>query len=135
MTPSAAERAAAIIAYGVGDTAGRASALRSVIEAGSVYNALYNPAFVLMQYYGYLRRNPDDEPDNNFAGYDFWLVKLNSFTQPGEDVRVPGVGLLRVRRAEMVRAFIVAAEYRRRFAGAPGGNQQGTSRRATGAFP
>ena len=32
-----------------------------------------------MQYFGYLRRNPDDAPDGNFAGYDFWLAKLNQF--------------------------------------------------------
>ena len=25
----------------------------------------FNSAFVLMQYFGYLRRNPDDAPDNN----------------------------------------------------------------------
>jgi hypothetical protein len=59
-------------------------------------------AFVLMQYFGYLRRNPDDPPDSDFAGYDFWLAKLNSF---GGDFR----------RAEMVKAFISSTEYRRRF--------------------
>jgi hypothetical protein len=36
-------------------------------------------AFVLMQYFGYLRRNPDDAPDGNFNGYNFWLNKLNVF--------------------------------------------------------
>src|SRR5437870_12920693 len=86
-TPATSERNAAIAAYGSGDTAGRAAALRSVIESGSVFNAEYNSAFVLMQYYGYLRRNPDDAPDNNFNGYDFWLAKLNNFSLPGEDMR------------------------------------------------
>src|SRR6185436_12853636 len=60
--PLRAERDVAIVAYAGGDTAGRAAALRSVIESGSVFNAEYNLAFVLMQYYGYLRRNPDDAP-------------------------------------------------------------------------
>ena len=45
--PTPAERGAAISAYGSGDTAGRAAALRSVIESRSVFNGQYNAAFVL----------------------------------------------------------------------------------------
>ncbi|MCM3900292.1 MAG: hypothetical protein ND866_01145, partial [Pyrinomonadaceae bacterium] len=70
--------------------------------------------------------NPDDAPDNNFNGYDFWLAKLDQFTQPGEDARNESVALARVRRAEMVKAFIESGEYRQRFFGAPDGNQQGS---------
>jgi hypothetical protein len=125
VTPTTAERNAAISAYGSGDTAGRAAALRSVADSNSVFQKQYNPAFVLMEYYGYLRRNPDDAPDNNFSGYDFWLNKLNQFSQPGEDVRNESVALGRVKRAEMVKAFLVSGEYRQRFAGSPTGNQQG----------
>ena len=62
----------------------------------------FNKAFVLMQYLGYLRRNPDDTPDTDFAGYNFWLGKLNQFN--GNFVN-----------AEMVKAFIVSDEYRQRF--------------------
>jgi len=29
-----------------------------------------------MEYFGYLRRNPTDPPDNNDIGYQFWLTKL-----------------------------------------------------------
>jgi hypothetical protein len=126
-TPSAAERNAAIAAFGTGDTAGRAAALKSVADSDTVYATLYNPSFVLMQYFGYLRRNPDDQPDGNFVGYDFWLNKMNTFSVPGENVRDEAVALARVRRAEMVRAFIESFEYRRRFHGAPGGNQEGGS--------
>ena len=126
--PLSTERAAAILAYAGGDTAGRAAALRSVIESGTVFNAEYNSAFVLMQYYGYLRRNPDDAPDNNFAGYDFWLRKINSFSLPEEDMRDDAQAFARVQRAEMVRAFIESDEYRQRFFGAPRGNQQGSVR-------
>jgi hypothetical protein len=122
-TPTTAERNAAISAYGSGDTAGRSAALKSVIESGSVFNKLYNDAFVLMQYYGYLRRNPDDAPDNNFSGYDFWLTKLNSFSQPGEDMRDDAQAFERSKRAEMVRAFIESIEYRERFFGRSTGNQ------------
>jgi hypothetical protein len=82
-----------------------------------------------MQYFGYLRRNPDDAPDSDFAGYDFWLNKLNSFTQPGEDAHNESVALARVRRAEMVRAFIESTEYRERFFGSSTGNQQGSTTR------
>ena len=63
-----------------------------------------NKAFVLMQYFGYLRRNPNDAPEAglNFDGYNFWLGKLEQFN--GNFVN-----------AEMVKAFIVSGEYRQRF--------------------
>jgi hypothetical protein len=100
--PTAAEQTAAITAFGAGDTAGRVAAFRSVVDATSVRDAEFNPAFVLMQYYGYLRRNPTDPPDNNDDGYQFWLTKLNSFG--GNFVQ-----------AEMVKAFLLSGEYRHRF--------------------
>ena len=62
----------------------------------------FNRAFVLMEYFGYLRRNPDDTPDANFVGYNFWLNKLNQFN--GDFIG-----------AEMVKAFIASSEYRQRF--------------------
>ncbi|HWP55255.1 MAG TPA: Calx-beta domain-containing protein, partial [Pyrinomonadaceae bacterium] len=123
VTPTTADRNAALAAYGSGDTAGRAAALRSVIESGSVFSAAFNPAFVLMEYFGYLRRNPDDAPDGNFSGYDFWLAKLNQFSLPGEDMRDDTQAFNRAQRAEMVRAFIESLEYRERFFGAASGNQ------------
>ena len=103
--PTNAERQAAINAFGGGGTPGRTAALRSVSDSNSVGVAEFSPTFVLMQYFGYLRRNPTDAPDNNDNGYQFWLTKLNNF---GGDFR----------RAEMVKAFILAGEYRSRF-GAP----------------
>ena len=115
VTPTTSERAAAINAYGTGNTLGRAAALRSVIESDSVFMAQYNPAFVLMQYFGYLRRDADDAPDNNFNGYDFWLAKMDQFSVPGENVRDDRVALARVKRADMVKSFIVSVEYRARF--------------------
>jgi DNA-binding beta-propeller fold protein YncE len=114
-TPTAAETAAAVAAYGAGGVEGRALALRSVADSGSVYNRQYNSAFVLMQYFGYLRRGPDEAPNTNFGGYDFWLRKLEDFSLPGEDVRDERVALGRVRRAEMVKAFITSLEYMERF--------------------
>jgi hypothetical protein len=115
VVPTATERQAAINAYGGGNILGRAAALKSVVESDSVFNAQYNSAFVLMQYFGYLRRDPDDAPDNNFNGYDFWLAKLNQFSLPGENLRDEAVALRRVKRAEMVKSFLESIEYRARF--------------------
>jgi hypothetical protein len=55
-----------------------------------------------MQYYGYLRRNPNDAPNTDFSGWNFWLSKLNQFG--GNFVQ-----------AEMVKAFLDSTEYRQRF--------------------
>ncbi|MDQ3804941.1 MAG: choice-of-anchor B family protein [Acidobacteriota bacterium] len=81
---------------------GRALVLRRVAENAEFSRREFRKAFVLMQYFGYLRRNPDDAPDSDFAGYNFWLGKLNDHN--GDFAR-----------AEMVRAFIESIEYRRRF--------------------
>jgi Calx-beta domain-containing protein len=115
VTPTAGERQSAVNAYGTGNTLGRAAALKSVADSDSVYDKQYNPAFVLMQYFGYLRRDADDPPDNNFAGYDFWLAKMDQFSVPGENVRDDDIALNRVKRADMVESFLVSGEYRGRF--------------------
>ncbi|HEX8291044.1 MAG TPA: hypothetical protein VF570_04765, partial [Pyrinomonadaceae bacterium] len=94
---------------------GRAATLRNVINLNSTYNAQFNPGFVLSQYIGYLRRNPNDAPDFDYTGFDYWLAKMNSFSLPGEDVSNEQTAIARVRRAEMVRAFILSLEYRGRF--------------------
>jgi hypothetical protein len=100
--PTAQESQNAIEAFGIGDTAGRAAALRSVAESNTARQAELNPAFVLMEYFGYLRRTPTDPPDTDNSGYRFWLDKL---TNAGGDFR----------QAEMVKAFITSTEYRQRF--------------------
>src|SRR5207253_4092162 len=84
------------------DPAARARALRDVAEDAMLTQQEFNRAFVLMQYFGYLRRNPNDAPDSDFSGYNFWLEKLDQFQ--GDFVQ-----------AEMVKAFITSAEYRNRF--------------------
>ena len=106
ITPTADDRTAAINEFGGGtdtnDTAARARALLRVAENSTLAQQEFNRAFVLMQYFGYLRRNPNDAPDNNFDGFNFWLDKLNSFN--GDFIQ-----------AEMVKAFISSSEYRKRF--------------------
>jgi len=37
----------------------RARVLRQIAESNEVYQKYYNQAFVVMQYFGYLRRDPD----------------------------------------------------------------------------
>lgn len=76
--------------------ASRADVLAKLVENPTFTRAEFNSAFVLMQYFGYLGRDPDA------AGFDFWLNKLNQFD--GNFVN-----------AEMVKAFLVSAEYRGRF--------------------
>jgi hypothetical protein len=113
VTPTAAERQALIDGLGSGSET-RASVLFKVVDGTltvtdgalvfqtnygkAFYDATFNAAFVQMEYFGYLQRDPDD------GGYNFWLGKLNQF---GNWVD-----------AQMVLAFINSPEYRSRF-GAP----------------
>src|SRR5205814_7691678 len=41
----------------------RAQVLRTIAEHPKTVSAEFNRAFVLMQYFGFLRRNPNDAPD------------------------------------------------------------------------
>jgi hypothetical protein len=106
VTPAAMDRTIAINEFaGATDTSNvtaRSRALRDVAENSTLNQQEFNRAFVLMQYFGYLRRNPNDPQDTDFTGYDFWLTKLNQFN--GNFIN-----------AEMVKAFINSIEYRQRF--------------------
>ncbi len=73
----------------------RADVLRAVIAIDELKQREYNPAFVLMQYFGYLKRNPDE------GGYRFWLDVVSN-----RDVN---------NYLGMVQAFINSPEYRARF--------------------
>ena len=73
---------------------GRGAMLRNLADSAAYKTAVFNRAFVLMQYFGYLRRDPDA------GGYDFWLGVLNQ--QPAN-------------ARGMVCAFITSAEYQQRF--------------------
>ena len=84
------------------DLSKRAQVVRAIAEDDDLRTREFNKAFVLMQYFGYLRRSPNSAPDADFSGYNFWLTKLNNFN--GNFVA-----------AEMVKAFIISDEYRHRF--------------------
>jgi hypothetical protein len=106
--PSATDRQSAIDEFGGAltsvDLAARARALRRVAENLPLAQQEFNSAFVLMQYFGYLRRDPNTspEPTLDYQGYNFWLNKLNQFNG-------------NYNNAEMVNAFLNSAEYRQRF--------------------
>lgn len=106
ITPTQSELAQAIGEFGtapdVRDAAAMARALRDVAENPRFIQQENSRAFVLMQYFGYLHRNPNNGPDTDYTGYDFWLTKLNQFN--GNYIA-----------AEMVKAFISSNEYRQRF--------------------
>jgi hypothetical protein len=93
---SQSERNALVSGLNTGSST-RAAVLRQIAENDGFVSAKRNEAFVMMEYFGYLRRDPDD------SGYQFWLNKLNQFGGNFE-------------QAEMVKAFIVSGEYRDRFA-------------------
>jgi hypothetical protein len=93
----ASERGNLIGKYNSGGTMNesRALVLRDLGNNAAFSVAVYNPSFVLMEYFGYLQRGPDQ------GGYDFWLNALNN--------REPG------NYRGMVCAFITSSEYQRRF--------------------
>jgi hypothetical protein len=74
----------------------RAQVVRAIAESEEFSSNEFNRAFVTMEYFGYLRRDPDT------AGFNFWLNKLNAFNGNFID-------------AEMVKAFLGSSEFRQRF--------------------
>jgi hypothetical protein len=71
----------------------RAQVLRQIAESPEVNNKYYNQAFVVMQYFGYLRRDPD-------ALYLVWIDVLNA--NPADS-------------RQMINGFMNSLEYRQRF--------------------
>ena len=75
-------------------TLSRARVLRAIVESDEVTAAEFNRAFVAMQYYGFLRRDPET------AGFNAWLNYLNGNPT---DFRT------------MVNGFVNSTEYKLRF--------------------
>jgi hypothetical protein len=103
------QRAALISKYNTGSdiNQSRALALRDAIDNASFSNSVYNSAFVLMQYFGYLRRDID------LKGYLSWLDILNN-KEPNN-------------YRGMVCAFITSREYQERFGSTVTQNDRGCS--------
>ena len=93
------QRDGLIAAYNSGSEMNQSRSLvvRAAIETAAFKQAVYNSSFVLVQYFGYLHRDPEQ------AGYDFWLNVLNN----KEPHNYRG----------MVCSFITSAEYQLRFGG------------------
>jgi hypothetical protein len=104
LTQSERDQLVSVLGPTPSDAPKRAQVLRLIAEDSRLRQAELNRAFVLMEYFGYLRRNPDDapEPGSNFRGWKFWLSKLEQFH--GNFVA-----------AEMVKAFLTSTEYQQRF--------------------
>ena len=85
---------AALVAALNGNQKTRAQVLREIVELPSVTDSFFIRAFVAMQYFGYLRRDPDT------IGYDNWV---NTLTADPSNFR------------HMIFGFIFSDEYRRRF--------------------
>jgi hypothetical protein len=74
------------------------NAQTNTIHNRAFIDAEYNRAFVVTQYFGYLRRDPD------IAGFLFWLSQVN--TAPVRDVP---------KQHALVCSFITSTEYQERF--------------------
>jgi hypothetical protein len=71
----------------------KAQVLRALVESTEMYQKYYNEGFVLMQYFGYLRRDAD-------GSYVNWIQTMN---QNNGDYRI------------MINGFVNSLEYRGRF--------------------
>ena len=71
----------------------QAQVLRALIDSSEMYQKYYNEAFVIMQYFGYLRRTADIQ-------YLQWIQTMN---QDSQNYRI------------MVNGFLNSPEYRKRF--------------------
>lgn len=93
LTPFTADRQR--LAQDIRNGKTRAQVLAELIELAAFKTREFNTAFVLMQYFGYLGRDPDP------GGFAFWLDVVNN-RQPNN-------------YTGMVCAFITSAEYQMRF--------------------
>ena len=85
---------ATLVAALNGGTQTRAQVARNVIENSAVFDKFFNRGFVTMQYFGYLRRDPDT------IGFTNWVNTLNA--DPSNF-------------RHMIFGFIYSTEYRNRF--------------------
>lgn len=92
----ASERNALIAGLNSGSET-RGSVLGKLTDNEVFQQTNFNSTFVLVEYFGYLRRSPDDE------GFAYWLGKLH---QPGGN---------NATIVDMIKVFITSDEYRLRF--------------------
>jgi len=88
----------ALVAGLTDSTETRGSVLRKAADNQAFIDREYRASFVLTEYFGYLRRDPDQE------GFDFWLGQLERFPIRNVDIQ-----------HAMVCSFITSVEYQQRF--------------------
>jgi hypothetical protein len=79
--PDAAERDALASALS-SQTETRAGALVKVAASPRLAERERRRALLLLHYFAFLRRNPDDPPDHDLTGFDFWLSNLERNNDP-----------------------------------------------------
>ena len=95
LTLAPAERAALV--EGLERAMTRAQVLLAIVKNQEFARREEKRSLVLLHYFGYLRRNPEDPPDGNLNGFQFWLGEIES----GDIDRLP-------------RAFMSSIEYNNR---------------------
>jgi hypothetical protein len=94
ITLAPAERAALIEKLSSGATT-RAQVLLTIGNSSVFVIQEENRSLVLLHYFGYLHRNPDDPPDKNFNGFNFWIREVE---KSGDTSR-------------LTKAFLASGEY------------------------
>jgi hypothetical protein len=79
----------------------RPQILRMIVESGPVYDKYFREAFVSMQYFGFLRRDPDP------VGFPYWMERLNQYPDDHRLEQHPEV------IGPMVGGFIYSDEYQK----------------------
>jgi hypothetical protein len=97
ITLSPAERATLISRLSSGAMT-RAEALTTIVSTKEFVEKEDTRSFVLLHYFGYFHRNPDDPPDNNLKGFDYWVKEVD---KTGD-------------RSNLMRAFMASGEYEHR---------------------
>jgi hypothetical protein len=73
----------------------RAQVMLAIVKHHDFAQREENRSLVLLHYFGYLRRNPDDPPDKSMNGFNFWLKEV----EVSQDV------------GRLTRAFMASIEY------------------------
>ncbi|HEY0431701.1 MAG TPA: hypothetical protein VGC61_07770 [Pyrinomonadaceae bacterium] len=86
LTLDAAERGSLIESL-ANRTATRAQVLLALVKKREFIEKEENRSLVLLHYFGYLRRNPDDPPDKDLSGFSYWLREVEVSGDPGRLTR------------------------------------------------
>jgi hypothetical protein len=73
----------------------RAQALLDIVNTKAFVEKEEARSLVLLHYFGYFHRNPDDAPDNNWNGFNFWLSEVEKSGDYGR----------------LTRGFVASGEY------------------------